>query len=217
MRDASSPPTSGDAALAFIEIGAVALVLPVLARLAGRLGITAIPFYLLAGLAVGRGRRRAARRQRRVHLAGRRDRRAAPAADPRPGVHGRRARATGCAPGSCPASSTPSPTSCPGFAVGLVLGWEPDGRRAARRRVLGELVGHRGQGARPTSTGSATGRRPAILNLLVIEDLAMAAYLPVAGALVAGEGVRRHGHDRRHRAGRRRRHPRRSRCAAATG
>ena len=39
----------GDAAVAFIEIGAVALVLSVLARLAGRLGITAIPLYLLAG------------------------------------------------------------------------------------------------------------------------------------------------------------------------
>ena len=43
---------SGDAALAFIEIGAVALALAVLARVAGRLGITAIPLYLLAGLAV---------------------------------------------------------------------------------------------------------------------------------------------------------------------
>lgn len=45
----------GDASLAFIEIGAVALALSVLARLAGRLGITAIPLYLLAGLAVGEG------------------------------------------------------------------------------------------------------------------------------------------------------------------
>ena len=44
-----------EAAKAFIEIGAVALVLAVLARLAGRLGITTIPFYLLAGLAVGKG------------------------------------------------------------------------------------------------------------------------------------------------------------------
>lgn len=45
----------GDAAVVFIEIGAVALTLSVLARVAGRLGITAIPFYLLAGLAVGEG------------------------------------------------------------------------------------------------------------------------------------------------------------------
>jgi CPA2 family monovalent cation:H+ antiporter-2 len=46
---------SADVALVFIEIGAVALVLAILARVAGRLGITAIPFYLLAGLAVGEG------------------------------------------------------------------------------------------------------------------------------------------------------------------
>ena len=44
-----------EAAKAFVEIGAVALALAVLARLAGRLGVTTIPFYLLAGLAVGRG------------------------------------------------------------------------------------------------------------------------------------------------------------------
>ena len=44
-----------DAAKAFVEIGAVALALAVLARLAGRLGVTTIPFYLLAGLAVGEG------------------------------------------------------------------------------------------------------------------------------------------------------------------
>ena len=43
------------ASLAFIEIGAVALVLSLLARAAGRIGITAIPFYLVAGLAVGKG------------------------------------------------------------------------------------------------------------------------------------------------------------------
>jgi monovalent cation:H+ antiporter-2, CPA2 family len=46
---------SGDAAVAFIEIGAVVLVLAVLARFAARLGMTTIPFYLLAGLAVGKG------------------------------------------------------------------------------------------------------------------------------------------------------------------
>ncbi|HEX8804621.1 MAG TPA: cation:proton antiporter, partial [Acidimicrobiales bacterium] len=44
-----------DAAQVFIELGAVALVLAALAGVAGRLGITAIPFYLLAGLAVGEG------------------------------------------------------------------------------------------------------------------------------------------------------------------
>ena len=47
--------TSADVATAFIEIGAVALVLAVLARIASRFGFTAIPLYLVAGLAVGEG------------------------------------------------------------------------------------------------------------------------------------------------------------------
>ena len=46
---------SGETALALIELGAVVLGMAVLARLASRWGITAIPFYLLAGLAVGEG------------------------------------------------------------------------------------------------------------------------------------------------------------------
>ena len=46
---------STEAALAFLEIGAVALGLAVLARMAGRLGITAVPLYLIAGLALGEG------------------------------------------------------------------------------------------------------------------------------------------------------------------
>ncbi len=47
--------TSAETAQTFVELGAVVLGLAVLARIAGLLGITAIPFYLVAGLAVGRG------------------------------------------------------------------------------------------------------------------------------------------------------------------
>jgi CPA2 family monovalent cation:H+ antiporter-2 len=46
---------SSDVAITFIEIGAVVLALAILGRLAGRLGLSAVPFYLLAGLAVGDG------------------------------------------------------------------------------------------------------------------------------------------------------------------
>jgi len=42
-------------ALLLVELGAVVLVLGVLARLAGRLGISPIPLYLLGGLALGEG------------------------------------------------------------------------------------------------------------------------------------------------------------------
>src|SRR6476469_1135193 len=39
----------------FIELGAVVLALGLLGRFAGRIGLSPIPFYLLAGLAVGQG------------------------------------------------------------------------------------------------------------------------------------------------------------------
>jgi CPA2 family monovalent cation:H+ antiporter-2 len=72
----------------------------------------------------------------------------------------------------------------PGFACGLLLGWEP---------VAAVLLG----GATWVSSSGVVSKvindldwmanreTPAVLNLLVIEDLAMAVYLPVVGALVA--------------------------------
>ncbi|WP_082100598.1 cation:proton antiporter [Demequina maris] len=45
----------GDTALVFIELGIVFLVLALLGRLAGRIGIPSIPLYLLAGLVMGEG------------------------------------------------------------------------------------------------------------------------------------------------------------------
>ncbi|CAN5717823.1 hypothetical protein BH24ACT3_BH24ACT3_08060 [soil metagenome] len=44
-----------DVAEVFIELGLVVIGLALLARLAGRLGISPIPGYLLAGLALGQG------------------------------------------------------------------------------------------------------------------------------------------------------------------
>jgi CPA2 family monovalent cation:H+ antiporter-2 len=44
-----------ESALFLVELGAVILALGVMARLAGRLGISPIPLYLLAGLALGEG------------------------------------------------------------------------------------------------------------------------------------------------------------------
>lgn len=174
----------GDADLIFIEIGAVALVLALLARLAGRLGITAIPFYLLAGLAVGEGG-------------------IAPldvSADfislaAEIGVllllltlgleysaeelrHGLRA---GAVPGAVDAAVN----FAPGFAAGLLLGWD-----ATAAVVLGGVcwVSSSGVVAKVLGDLDRLGNRetPAVLNLLVIEDLAMAAYLPVVAAFVAG-------------------------------
>src|SRR5437879_1909693 len=48
-------PTHQDASLAFIELGAAVVGLALLARVASRWGFSAIPLYLLAGLAFGNG------------------------------------------------------------------------------------------------------------------------------------------------------------------
>ena len=175
---------AGDAPLAFVEIGAVAVALAALARLANRLGITAIPFYLLAGLAVGRGG-------------------LAPldvsadfislaaeigvllllltlgleytADELRDGLR------TGVVPGVVDAALNFGP----GFAAGLLLGWD-----LTTAALLGGVtwISSSGVVAKVLQDLERLGNRetPAVLSILVMEDLAMAAYLPVVGALVAG-------------------------------
>jgi len=178
---------SGEAALAFVEIGAVALLLSVLARVAGRLGITAIPLYLLAGLAVGEGGVAPLDVSADfIGLAG------------EIGVllllltlgleysadelrHGLR---SGAVPGVVDAAVNFTPA----FLVGLVLGWEP-----AAAVLLGGVcwVSSSGVVSKVLTDLDRLGNRetPGVLNLLVIEDLAMAIYLPVVGALVVGRGA----------------------------
>jgi len=48
-------PTTHDVSRLFVEIGAAIVALAILARLANRWGFSAIPLYLLAGLAFGNG------------------------------------------------------------------------------------------------------------------------------------------------------------------
>jgi CPA2 family monovalent cation:H+ antiporter-2 len=177
----------GDAALAFIEIGAVALVLSVLARVASRLGITAIPLYLLAGLAVGKGGIAPLDVSSDfIHLAG------------EIGVllllltlgleyspdELKRGLRSGVVPGVVDAVVNFSP----GFVVGLVLGWKP-----IAAVLLGGVcwVSSSGVVAKVLGDLDRLGNRetPAVLNLLVLEDLAMAVYLPVVGAVVAGSSA----------------------------
>lgn len=178
---------TGDAALAFIEIGALALALALLARVATRLGITAIPLYLLAGLAVGDGG-------------------IAPldvsadfielaaqigvllllftlgleysAQELRDGLR------TGTVPGLVDAVAN----FTPGLGLGLLLGWDP-----TTAILLGGVtwISSSGVVAKVLSDLRRLGNRetPAVLNILVIEDLAMAVYLPVVAALIAGSGA----------------------------
>lgn len=173
-----------DAALVFIELGAVVLVLAVLARVAGRLGITTIPFYVLAGLAVGRGG------VARLDVSAEFISQAAEIGvllllltlgleytteELRQGLR------RSLLPGAVDAAAN----FAPGFAAGLLLGWD-----ATTALLLGGVcwISSSGVVAKVLGDLDRLGNRetPAILNLLVVEDLAMAAYLPVVAALVAG-------------------------------
>ena len=175
--------TSGEAQIAFIEIGAIVVTLAVLARLAGRFGITAIPLYLLAGLAVGEGGL--------VPLDVSEDFISLAAeigvllllftlgleyssAELRDGLR------TGGVPGAVDAVAN----FFPGLGAGLLLGWEP-----VAAILLGGVtwISSSGVVSKVLTDLKRLGNRetPAVLNVLVIEDLAMAVYLPIVAALVA--------------------------------
>jgi CPA2 family monovalent cation:H+ antiporter-2 len=173
-----------ETALAFIEIGAVVLGLALLARLAGRMGITAVPLYLLAGLMLGEGGV--------VQLDVTEDFISIIAeigvllllftlgleySD----VELRNGLRTGTFIGVIDMLLN----ALPGVAAGLLLGWSPlaavllgGATWVSSSGVVSKILGDLQRlGFRET---------PAILNLLVIEDLAMAIYLPVVAALIVG-------------------------------
>lgn len=178
----------GDVALAFIEIGAVALALALLARLAGRLGITAIPLYLLAGLAVGDGGLATLDvSEDFISLAA------------QIGVllllftlgleYTGDELKTGLRTGAIPGVVDAVANFVPGLGLGLLLGWEP-----TAAILLGGVtwISSSGVVSKVLSDLRRLGNRetPSVLNLLVIEDLAMAVYLPVVAALIAGKDAR---------------------------
>lgn len=175
---------STEAALAFVEIGALVLGLALLARLAGRAGITAIPLYLVAGLALGEGGV--------VQLDVSRDFFEIAAeigvllllftlgleyseGELRDGLR------SGLAPGVVDMTLN----ALPGVALGLLLGWDP-----LAAVLLGGVtwISSSGVISKVLSDLGRLGNRetPVVLNLLVIEDLAMAVYLPVVAALIVG-------------------------------
>ena len=73
----------------------------------------------------------------------------------------------------------------PGFLLGLALGWEP---LAAALLAGVTWISSSGVVSKVLSDLGRLGNRetPAVLNLLVIEDLAMAVYLPLVAALIVG-------------------------------
>ena len=176
-----------DVAIAFIEVGAVALVLAALARLASRLEIPAIPFYLIAGLTVGEGGIvRLDVSEEFISLTA------------QIGVlllllalgleyTGDELRA-GLRSGARPGGVDAVLNFAPGFAAALLLRWD-----LTPAILLGGVTWVSSSGVVAKLFDDfgwlANRETPAVLNLLVIEDLAMAIYLPVVGALVAQQTV----------------------------
>lgn len=169
-----------------VELGAILLGLAVLSRLATRFGMPTIPLYLTAGLAFGRGGI--------VPLV---------TADEfvqvgaeiglilllfMLGLEYTAAELTATMRTQAPVGGIDFLLNfTPGFAAGLLLGWG-----VVLAFVLGGVtyVSSSGIIAKVLSDRGWTGNRetPSVLSTLVIEDLVMALYLPVAAALLVGEG-----------------------------
>jgi monovalent cation:H+ antiporter-2, CPA2 family len=171
----------------FIELGAVVVGLAVLARLASRLGFSAIPLYLLAGLAFGNGG-------------------LVPLHFSEDFVHGGAEigvllllfmlglEYTGEELGANLHAGVPSGVVDfvlnfpPGLVVGLLLGWGP-----LASLLLGGVTYISSSGVIAKVLAELKWQNnpetPTILSVLVLEDLAMAIYLPLAAVLLIGQGV----------------------------
>lgn len=170
-----------------IEVGALLLVLSLLGRVAARFGFSAIPLYLLAGLAVGEGGLLPFHASEEFFEVG-----------SQIGVilllamlgleysaeelvsSLKTSKVSGILDGVF--------NALPGALFAILLGWEPTAVVAlagvtwvSSSGVIAKVIRDLGRlGNRET---------PTVLSILVMEDLAMAFYLPVLSALVIGAGL----------------------------
>jgi CPA2 family monovalent cation:H+ antiporter-2 len=173
--------------LFLIELGGVVLLLAILARLATRFGFSPIPLYLLAGLAFGEGGVIPLVTADAFIEAG-------------AGIGlilllfslGLEYSASELV-GSLRSTAFVGGLDLmlnftPGFVAGLLLGWDP-----IAAAFLGGVtyISSSGVIARTLDDLGWMGNRetPLVLAILVIEDLAMAAFLPLGTVLVVGGGT----------------------------
>jgi len=168
-----------------LELGGVILGLGILGRVAGRLGLSPIPLYLLAGLAFGKGGLLPLVTATEFIQTG---------AELGVillllllGIEYSAEELTASLRRSAGAGLVDLALNfTPGLAAGLLLGWPP-----LAAVVLGGVtyVSSSGIAAKLLGDLGRLGNRetPIVLSILVVEDLAMAAYLPIlAGLLAAG-------------------------------
>ncbi|ARQ72524.1 cation:proton antiporter [Streptomyces marincola] len=176
-----------DTTTMLIELGAVVLGLGLVGRLAGRLGLSPIPLYLLAGLAFGHGGLLPLSTSEGFIEVG---------------------AEIGVILLLLMLGLEYSPTelvdslrtqypsgvvdivlnATPGAVVGLLLGWGPVGALALAGVTY---ISSSGVIAKVLTDLNRLGNRetPVVLGILVIEDLAMAVYLPVLSTVLAGVGL----------------------------
>ncbi len=176
---------SSDVAGAYLELGAALLVLALAARVATRLELSPIAFYLLGGLVLG-------------------------AIDPPQltaefvettanlgvvlllfllGLEYTPEELRANLHAHAPAGAVDAVLNfTPGFVAALLLGWGP-----VAGIVLGGVtwVSSSGVIAKALTDLGRVGNRetPAVISVLVTEDLAMVVYLPLVGALLVGGGI----------------------------
>ena len=171
-------------AVALIELGAIFFGLGVLGRIAWKIGISPIPFYLLGGLAFGSGGL--------LPLEGIEE---FTSLASEIGVillllllgleYSAAELVTGLKRSWSAGLVDIVLNAAPGLAVALLLGWGPVGALAmagvtyiSSSGIVAKVLGDLGRlGNRET---------PVVLSILVFEDLAMAAYLPILTTVLAG-------------------------------
>jgi len=176
--------TTYDAALFFMELGLVVIGLAFLARLSSRWGLSAIPLYLLAGLVFGKGGLAPLSVSESFVRIG---------ADmgvllllfmlglEYTGEELKRSLRFGVSAGVIDFALN----FVPGLAAGLLLGWRP-----LAAILLGGItyISSSGVIAKVLAEFQRMNEpeTPLVLSVLVQEDLAMAVYLPLVAALLAG-------------------------------
>jgi CPA2 family monovalent cation:H+ antiporter-2 len=185
----SMPTTPTDVSHVFVELGLAVVGLAVLARLANRWGFSAIPLYLMAGLAFGRGGIAPLNfSEEFIHVgaeigvllllfmlgleySGEELK-----------VNLRRGLPAGVA--DLVLNFTP------GLVAGLLLRWKPLASvllggvtYISSSGIIAKVLAELRRMQNPET--------PLILSVLVLEDLAMAVYLPLVGVLLLGGGARR--------------------------
>ncbi|WP_427015676.1 cation:proton antiporter [Pseudarthrobacter sp. P1] len=170
--------------LSLIQLGVVFFALGILGRLAGLIGMSPVPLYLLGGLAFGHGGL--------VDLGGIED---FGHIASEIGVillllmlgleYTAKELVTGLKQSWMPGVLDLVLNMLPGAAVALMLGWGPVGAL-----VMAGVTYSSSSGivAKVLSDLGRLGNRetPVVLSILVIEDLAMAGYLPILTAVLAG-------------------------------